>query len=267
MLGRGTLVFLGFGLWIAWCPALGSALPQPASNAVDFDVASIRRNNSGKPGWIIPTIAHGRFTAVNVSLRALIEIAYGVHHSRVVGGPAWIDADRYDIDAKGRADAQTADVRLMLQELLAARFHLALHQATREMPAYVLTALPNGPKLVTETSGEPGLYKSRGPGVASLMGRSASIAELAGSLSEMLGRPVIDKTDIPGRFHLELTWSDDASGGSVQSLEPGRDRDQEKLDAPSIFAALREELGLRLNAEKTSVEVIVIDRAAPPSPN
>jgi len=101
------------------------------------------------------------------------------------------------------------------------------------------------------------------------MGRSASIAELAESLSEMLGRPVIDRTDIPGRFHIELTWSDDASAGSVQSPEPGRDRDQdqEKLDAPSIFAALREELGLRLAAEKASVEVIVIDRAATPLPN
>ena len=121
-----------------------------------FEVASIRGNNSGKPGSIIPSIARGRFSGMNVSLRALIEIAYGVHRSRVVGGPAWIDADRYDVDARGPSDAKASDVRLMLQELLAARFHLAIHRATREMPAYLLTAVPNGAKLATETSGEQG---------------------------------------------------------------------------------------------------------------
>lgn len=267
MLRRGTLIFLGSGLWIP-AQLARPALARPASNAADeFDVASIKPNNSGKPGWILPPIARGRFTAANISLRALVEIAYGVQRSRVVGGPAWVDADRYDVDARGPADAKDSDVRLRLQELLAARFHLAVHRAMREMPAYVLTAVPNGAKLAPETSGDQGLYKSRGPGVASLMGRSASIAELAESLSEMLGRPVIDKTGIPGRFHFELTWSDDAPAGLVQNSEPGRDRDQEKTDAPSIFAALREKLGLRLAAEKVSVDSIVIDRAAPPLPN
>lgn len=118
-------------------PHLGRT-QQATQERTEFDVASIRLNHSGRAGSDPFTPAHGALAARNVSLLRLVEAEYGVPGPRIIGGPPWLNSDRFDVEAKGRADATEKEVWLMLQTLLGERFGLLLHSETRELPIYFL---------------------------------------------------------------------------------------------------------------------------------
>jgi uncharacterized protein (TIGR03435 family) len=253
-------------------PASTSAVAHPA-----FEVAAIKLNQSGS-GSSHSDTNNGRFTATNVSLKNLMEYqAYGIPGNRILDGPKWLDSTKFDIEAK--MDDSAADhlrtlahgprrleTQAMFQQLLADRFTLAVHWETRELPVYDLAVAKKGPKL------QPTKEATEGSGTSSHNSRSGSeftakgvtLPELAEALTQELsrdlGRDIIDKTEIKGRYDLTLKWTPDA-GAATDSAASSAD------SGPSIFTAVQEQLGLKLEPAKAPVQVLVIDHAEMPSKN
>jgi uncharacterized protein (TIGR03435 family) len=248
-----------------------------------FEVASIRPNVSGSPqgqGLAGPQPG-GRFIAIGVTLRRLVAGAYD--DLQVVGGPAWIDSDRFDINARAEGDRPPSEIVRMVRSLLTDRFKLVLHTDTREMPVYVLTTARRdrrlGPKL-HESDAKcaqdarnfiPQLAPGPPPcgdfrlGARLLTARGMTMARLAQLLRGRVGRPVADRTELAAMYDLELEWSSDLG---LQQAPPGSAGASELTpDGVSLFTALQEQLGLKLEATRGPVDVIVIDSAEPPTSN
>jgi uncharacterized protein (TIGR03435 family) len=246
-----------------------------------FEVASIRPNNSASDTVELGPPAGGRFRATNVSLRMLIMRAYKVKNFEISGGPGWINSDRYDIIA-GAAETGIDEVRFkpMLQALLEDRFQLIAHRETRQMPIYALQPAKSGPRLPEPTGSciEPGSLPHPTPftlcggfhmDAGRLEGRRISMAQFVTALSNFLGRPVIDRTGYAGAFdvHLEFTFDGIAglNGGGFGA--PVLPSDAVDSSRPTIFAALQQQLGLRLESQKGPAEILVIDHAEKPAGN
>jgi uncharacterized protein (TIGR03435 family) len=266
-----------------------------------FEVASIKRGASSagpmdgpmgvsyKPG--------GRMIAMNAPLRLLIQSAYAAHDSphslplrasQVVGGPAWIDSEGYNIEAKPEANTDPKHAWLMLQSLLADRFRLGLHRETREFPVYDLTVKKSGlklpaPKEVNCVSFPPGTTPHRVPGSVDcgyaplllsstglrMNGRMLHMADLIRELAMTLDRPVLDKTGFTGEFDLNLNYTDEARTTSPVSAapdDPSGNRLPAEPNLAIVFAAM-EQLGLKLEPAKGPVEVLVVDHAERPTAN
>jgi uncharacterized protein (TIGR03435 family) len=211
--------------------------------AQTFEVASVKPNKSGRnPGST--SRSGGQMVFENTSLRECIAIAYGIAVDREYAllGPAWIGSERYDIVAKVPAETPREQVLRMLQALLADRFQLRLHREKKELRVYALTVARTGAKLKA-VAVRDGSF-SFGPGHIS--GTAQSMAELADKLSRPffgLGAPVMDSTGLTGVFDFTLEWAPDNA----------------QADGPSIFSAMQEQLGLKLEASKRLVEVLAID--------
>jgi uncharacterized protein (TIGR03435 family) len=223
----------------------GCAFAQPR-----FEVATIKPVTDDAPTGGVYT-GHGRMNADNVTLKRLIMGAYHVGPSQVVGGPTWLDADRFHIVAKSPQDINDDDVLdTMVQALLAARFHLVLHRESRSLPAYVIEVAKGGPKLEKSPGGESSVTYT----LNTLLARNTGMDRFAYILSRSVNLPVVNHTGLEGIFNFQLRW------------EP--DSERSRPDAgPSLFTAIQEQLGLRLRSEKAPVEVLVIDRAEHPTEN
>lgn len=217
-----------------------------------FEVASIR---PAKPGTNPRLFAaeNGTLRAASYSLKSLVQMAWNVRDFQVVGGPAWVSSDGFDIAAKGDSSATDAQLRLMIQALLVDRFRLKLHPGTRELPVYALVVGKDGHKLRPNNEAPPPSVNS-GPGL--IAARKISILNLARLLAPRLDRPVIDRTNLTGRFDFKLEWAPEQSGNAPADIS-----------APSLFTALQEQLGLKLEAQRAPVEVVVIESAERPSEN
>jgi uncharacterized protein (TIGR03435 family) len=235
---------------------------QQVASPPAFEAASIRPSLD-PPGSVVGIFeSKGRISAKNVTLKRCIRGAYDVPEPQIIGGPKWADQDRYDIDAKAAAPAGGHELMLMLQTLLSERFKLVFHREQRPIAGYRLVLAKSGLKAQASAP-------DRGSTGRSQRGRieaeGCTLAQLALKLSEALKQPVRDATGIAGRFDLKLEWTPD----DLQSRPPSGD--QRPLGAPdsgpSIFAALQEQLGLRLESSKVPVEVLVIDSAARPPGN
>jgi uncharacterized protein (TIGR03435 family) len=248
------------------------ALAQPPKS---FDVATIKPNASNDHRIMIRMLPGGGFNASGINLRMLITQAYDIKDFQVSGGPAWIHSDAWDVNAKaeGLPDRVPPDVfRPMLQTLLAERFQLKFHKDSKEMPVYALVAGKGPHKMkaseATATPGGPQRQMMRiGRGQANLQG--ATMAGLAQILSQQLGRPVIDKTGITGNFDIELNWTPEpGQGGRPFGGPPPPDAiASSDSSGPSIFTAIQETLGLKLESTKGPVEIYVIDSASKPTEN
>ena len=255
------------------------AQTQPA-----FEVASIRRNltSNQQGGGLAAPQPGGRFIAIGATLRKLVAGAY--NGLRVDGGPAWIDTDRFDVNARADGERSPAEIALMLQALLADRFKLTVHTETHEMPVYVLTAARTdrrlGPKLHESDATcakdarnfLPGGVLGSSPacgdfrlGARALTARGMTMPRLAGLLRDRVGRPVLDRTGLESTYDLEIEWSNDLG---LRQAPPGSAGAAELTpDGVSLFTALQEQLGLRLQPSRGPVDVLVVDRAEPPTPN
>jgi uncharacterized protein (TIGR03435 family) len=243
-------------------------LPPMEPNAnPSFEVATIKPNDSGKPSMQGLTIIGRRFKAVNASLDDLIQVAYEVHARQIVNGPDWMSKKRYDIIAVPDKDgAPNADqVRNMMRKLLADRFKLRFHHDERELPAYVLTVGKSGAKLTpTEQKGQlPNFHYGPIDAGVTLFAANATMTDFSGYLQlVVLDRPVVNRTGIAGRFDFQCTFTpDDSEFNGHPPLPTGTG------SAPSLYEALQQQLGLRLSAERTSIDVIAIDHIEPPSEN
>jgi uncharacterized protein (TIGR03435 family) len=294
-LGPGVLA-VAILLVVAAYGLFGQSAAHPA-----FQSVSIRRNTSD---WN-ERFQHGMGWGMNASLMLLIQFAYAAHDnpmnghwvalpaSQVVGGPAWIDSEGYDIDAKPGSNTDPKQKWPMWQALLADRFKLRLHREIRELPMYDLTVAKSGPKLPAAkaagcVSFPPGAkprpvpgkvdcgyvsgpYGGFTSGLFRIMGRKVHVADLVRELTSVLDRPLLDKTGFTGEFDLNLSFTaDDALKGFPVSGgpdDPGGHRLPADPNLPNIFGALEEQLGLKLISAKGPVEVLVIDHAERPATN
>ena len=197
----------------------------------------------------------GRLRVSSVTVYSLIKSAWLIQSSQVSGGPGWLDTDRFDIDAESGLPHRIGreELKSLLQSLLADRFALKFHWESREQPVYALLSGKNGPKLTENYDAAfTTLNSSHGAGNVRVYGTKVSMTQLAGYIGDELGRIVVDKTGLSAGYDLSLEWDPQPSADSTR---------------PSIFAALGEQLGLRLESQKAPVKVLVIDGVQKPSEN
>jgi uncharacterized protein (TIGR03435 family) len=304
-----------------WRPALAGLLgaaiviatplaqaPAPASPGPTFDVTSVKPNKTGPGGpSVMQNQPGGRLVATNVPVRLLIQSAYRpLQGFQIVGGPAWLTTDRFDIVAKASGDLATAmmsppgpqsndptPMQLAMRALLADRFKLVVHRETRELPTYTLVFARSDKKLgsgmhpatvdcaaVAAARGRGGAPPPGPPvgerpvcgmmsGFGVLSAGGTTLTQLAAVLSNAVGRTVLDQTELTGAFDVDLKWTPD----QLPQRAPGTTGDQPLTvngtaidpNGPSIFTALQEQLGLKLESTKGPMGVLVIDNAEQPT--
>jgi uncharacterized protein (TIGR03435 family) len=254
----------------------------------EFEVASIKPAAPDARGRFIRTTP-GRVNVTNMTLKDLMVLAWRIQPFQISGGPAWLDTARYDISAKPENAPNQGELPLMIQNLLADRFQLKLHTEIRELPVYALVIAKKdgalGPSL-TEAKEDsctptdpskpvppPGPGKLPALGCGGLImqprlmrGVSVQLASLTMMLSRLLGRTVVDKTGLTGKFDISMEWTPDETQLMLLPSDAPQPPPSD-VPGPSIFAALQEQLGLKLESQRGPVEVLMIDRAEKPSEN
>jgi uncharacterized protein (TIGR03435 family) len=236
--------------------AMVTLLTACASGQTAFTVSSVKPNHSGKGGEDF-SISPGMLTVRNVPLSGIIAAAYGIAGHQI-SGPRWLGDERFDIIAKTDAPvAREEEMRPLLQALLAERFRLAQHRETKEFSGYALTIARNGPKLepAGDSSATLPFKKANKTGGTKIAAEHLTMAQLAEILSRRLRRPVRDVTGLEGVYRVALHWAGENPAG--KQAKP--DKTKLNRDLPSVFTALQEQLGLRLDAEKARGEILVID--------
>ncbi len=297
----GLVVLLA--LTVSPLRAVGRTQAPAQAASQGFEVASIKPNNSGD-GRVMMQNAPGRFNATNVTMRMLVRQAYQLQDSQIIGGPGWLADDHFDIVAKLDGTPQDmfvaqqrgggpTQLQLAIRALLADRFGLIVHNETKEMPIYALVVArtdgklgPEMKKSETDCAAMAGA-RGRGPGgppppgppapgqpmpcgirigMGNLVMGGASISQFANSLGMFAGRLVFDKTGLTGGWDLNLTWTPD----NMPQRPPGAPEPPGGAidpNGPSLFTALQEQLGVKLDWQRGPVDVLVIDKADHPTPN
>jgi len=281
--GSTTLqVLFGLGMGAAACLVVVNGQTPPKPHA--FEVASIKENVSGGDNASVRAQPGGRVSVSNNSLRNIIRNAYNVQNYQIVGGPEWINTVRWDITAKAPDDAPPQELLLMLRTLLADRFKLVIRNESREMPIYALilaradgrlgsqlrvsnvdcaaifaAAKTTGQVPPPTTNGRPtcGTRTTRG----NMTTTGVAMSDLARNLAPFAGRPVVDKTGLSGAFDLDLTWTPEQGPSASEGTQPPA---APSTDGVSLFTAVQEQLGLKLDAQRGPVDVVVIESAERP---
>lgn len=208
------------------------------------------------------------FMVINGTVHMLLTAAYDANQDQLIGEPGWAKTDRFDIEAKvtGPEAATVAKLtaeqrRAMLQQLLAERFKVTAHRETRELPVYTLKVAKGGAKLKQSQSGAEVKKGTMMAGKNSIDAQDAPLSLLASVLSNQLGRTVIDKTALTGTYEFRMRWTPDDAPPPLINGSP------DPNPPPGIFTAIEEQLGLKLNAAKGPVDVIVVDHLEKPEEN
>jgi uncharacterized protein (TIGR03435 family) len=275
------------------CCALGlsCAFGQTTPPRTEFEVASIKLNKSGDFRIMLRAAPGGRFTATNIPLQVLITFAYGIKDFQISGAPPWLMSEHYDIEAKAAGNPSQGEMEKILQPLLEDRLQFKFHREMKDLPVYALLVAkagklpqaegdcgprPTGPPPPPEP-GKPftapcGLFLMF-PG--HLQGEKVPITQLVDTLSRFTGRTVLDKTNLTGKYDIKLDYTPEQGqfpalpggappGGAPPGLPPLPAIDP---NGPSLFTALQEQLGLKLESQKGPVEMVVIDHVERPSEN
>ena len=264
-------------------PVAASASRQ-AADLPSFDVVSVKINRSNSPNQSMRLLPGGRAVVTNTPLRRLILTAYELFPQQLVGGPGWVDSDRFDVVAQANEEFEPSmpggppgRAQQMLQRLLAERFKLAVHTETRELSVYELTMANTdgrlGPRISAATIDCMALMIAAGRGKGTMpptsqcggSGGSGRIAmrgaimpSFVRSLSSLTGRIVQDRTGLTGGFDFDLDFVPDSGVASESSTA---------TNGASLFTALEEQLGLKLRPTRGQVQVVVIDRVEQPTEN
>jgi uncharacterized protein (TIGR03435 family) len=219
-----------------------------------FEVASVKiaPPRTGAAALIATDTDPAIVRYANITLKNLIAIAWRFDSRLILGGPAWLDDQLYDLAAKLPPGAASDRVPAMLQTLLAERFKLAVHRETKEQSVYFLVPGKTGPRLKKSLPpDDPNIQQTRGDRPAAqitrggIMGHSMDMGMLAGSLAAVAGYQVLDRTDLTGMYDINLKWTPEDNNAF----------------APELFTAIQEQLGLKLESGKAPVEMLVIDHA------
>jgi uncharacterized protein (TIGR03435 family) len=247
------------------------------ANPPTYDVASIKPSKASDETTLL--FRPGAFSAKGMTLKSLLKEAYGIQDDQISGAPKWVSTQTYDIEAKvDGVDAATLEklsedqFKGMFRSFLRDRFQLKVHWETKELPVLALVVAKGGPKLQQAKPGDTYPDGIKGPdgkpaghagmlmwGRGRLTGQGIPIGNLVPPLTQELGRIVEDKTGLTGNYDIELRWTtDDAAPDSRSASDsPG----------PSLFTAMQEQLGLKLESQKAPVQVLLIDHVEQPAPN
>jgi uncharacterized protein (TIGR03435 family) len=254
--------FLAIAVPVVFGLAHTTSSQAPAPLA--FDVASVKLNRLDTRGFIGATpggTGYTGFTATGARLKVLIMLAHGIAERQLSGGPEWVELDGFDIDARSENPRSIDEIDLMLQSLLADRFKLKLRRETREESVYALVVEKDSPNLVRHRDDDtaPPLIKPSGkPG--EVIFQNIPIKRLVWMLSGQTGRTVLDKTGLSGNYDFKLEWTPYATKGA-------RDENSPEASGTSIFAAIRSQLGLKLESQRGQSEYFTIEHVEKPSPN
>ena len=271
---------------VAWMTVVvpGVVLAQAPVAGPSFEVATIRPSDPNKPGASL-MMSSDKFETESQTLIGILKFAYNLNlggNQQISGGPAWVGSAKFDITAKEDAETIAAlqnlpkeqraePVRLMVQKLLAERFKLKVHHETKELPVYAMTVAKSGVKMtltaapVATEGAAPARPQGSGirrMGPGQMQGINTTpelLANVLGSQPEIGGRMVLDKTGLTGKYDFMLKWTPDVGMGDAGAVA--------EASGPSLFTALQEQLGLRLDATKGMVDTIVIDSVEMPSEN
>ena len=288
-------------LLVVLAAAVGAQAPAPTTPRAAFEVATVKPNKSGEGRVSMRMIPGGAYEAFNVTLGSMIRMAYRLQDFQVVGAPAWVDQDRFDIVGKPPEGVPLA-VQPMMQSLLVERFNLKTREETREFPIYALiVANPGklGPKLTPSkvdcaaaaaaargrgTAPTPPMPMQMQPGTrpecgmttngGRLMAGGFTMTQLANSLSQFTGRSVVDRTGLAGAYDLDVEFTPDPAlrgrgmGGGLPPAPPplGSERVVDPAGI-SVFTAVQEQLGLKLDSQRGPVPVLVIESVTQPTEN
>ena len=243
-----------------------AALPAQAAPPV-LEVAAIKPVKNPSPNNMQDRTEGRRLLARNTSVRDLIMMSYELDPRQVLGGPAWVASDEYDIDAEAVEGVQLNDQKQeksLIRQLLTERFQLAFHREQRTLPVYLLVVAKNGPRLKAADPNE--IENSGCEHLGACTFKKRTLSDFSRFMQfAVLDRPVVDKTGIAGEFDFSLNWTPDESQFSRMGILPRPPADN--ANAPPLFAAIQEQLGLRLEAVKAPVDILVIDRVERPSEN
>jgi uncharacterized protein (TIGR03435 family) len=241
-------------------------------------VATVRRNTSPDGDGAIGAQPNGRFTVHNVPLRFIIQVVHEVPAFRVTGGPDWIDSERWDIQAKAEGAVPESQLHAMMRALLVERFKLLLRSDTRQTAGFALVRArssgPLGPQLRAHPEPCPPQALDTAPPAIDApppCGRMSGsdrvirvsarpLSDFATVLARRVARPVIDRTGLDGLFDLELRWTADARSSAPLTQAPTATD-----DGISLFTALQEQLGLRLQSERVDADFFVVERVERPT--
>jgi uncharacterized protein (TIGR03435 family) len=231
---------------------------------IEFEVASVKLANPDARGGGIKAMPGGqRYVATNVPVRLIFRLMYRLTEKQVAGGPDWFNTERYDIDARADHPYNLDDLHVMFQNLLADRFKVQFHKEPKELPFYALMVDKAGSKMKLNQTPQDFEIPFNCSGFGRCRGTRIPMGYFCWTLSGFLDRPVIDKTGLDKYYDFELHWLPELPAGvSKDQIPPGTD-----LDGPTIFTALKEQLGLKIEAQKGPVDIYVIDHAEKPGEN
>jgi uncharacterized protein (TIGR03435 family) len=235
---------------------LGQSVPTMVADAdPTFEVATIKPSLPDEQRSVV--VQGTRLVTADTSLVDLMMFAYGVHSLQIVDGPEWLRTKKFDVVVQPSLPGRpsSAQMRSIIQELLADRFKLAFQHAQRELPVYRIVMAKGGPKLTPTTKEERGTNTAAiGFGEGMMAVNNATLGEFASLMQRYvrLDRPIMDHTGIAGRYDFKLSWTPDFS---------------QYENAPSLYTAMQEQLGLKLEAVKEPADVLVIDHVEQPSEN
>jgi uncharacterized protein (TIGR03435 family) len=236
---------------ILWLAAAAAVFVLWAQDRPAFEAASIHASAPGQDRFSFDITDSGRVTFRNVTVWNLLRQAYGWRDSQITGGPPWIKSDGFDVQAVPGAPAERARALEMLRTLLEDRFHVRWHEETREMPSYALKVEASGAKLPPARDGAARMQMGNMNAPKLPMDAFCQILEFE------IGRPVVNQTGLTGPYAIELHYARDTAGGTAVT----------DTSLPSLFTAVREQLGLRLESARLPVKMFVIDDAQRPSEN
>jgi uncharacterized protein (TIGR03435 family) len=243
-------------------------LPPGVSPDLRFEVASVKLAH-GDPYtyWVRPSAGSERYQAVNCPLRLMLQVAFRIRAEQIVGIPGWLDSQRFDMQAKAEKPSTADELHVMLVNMLVDRMHLKYHREKKDMQMYALVVSKEGAKLSPRESATGDTWVDlEGHNLqAKMQGINARMDFLAFRLGEELDRPVVDMTGLKGTYDFEVNYTRELprnfpEGGKINGAEPD-------TSGPTLFAAVKQQIGLELKAEKGPVDVIVIDHAERPNEN
>lgn len=251
--------------------AAGAAFAQTPDSGPSFEVASVKVSPPLPPGQFKIRIGGdpGTVDYHGIHLKNVIARAYGVKENQVQG-PDWLDSERFEIVAKIAPNTPPAQINLMLQNLLAERFQLKTHREKKVLPVYALIVAKPG-KLKPADSADEGRFQMSFSSRGRKISGTASMPELVDSLSAMMDRPVVNLTELTGTYKIDLEWiPDEREGGVLSKMKmmagpggapgaPGGSSEAPEPNGLTLFGALQESLGLKLDSRKSPVDVVTID--------
>jgi uncharacterized protein (TIGR03435 family) len=255
----------------AWAiPEPPPRLPPMAADAnPEFEVATVKPSKPGARGKGFGV--RGRhLSTLNTSLMDLLTFCYRVNSRQVIGLPGWADSQQFDIEAQPAGEGQPSDTqwRVMLQKLVASRFKMSFHPEQRELSVYALTVAKDGPKLTPSKDDSNNLPMLGFRGMGDLVAANADMGHVIEMLEgAVLDRPVVNRTGLKGKYDLQLKWTPDPTqfASLKENMQPAA---PPSADAPpDLFTAMQQQLGLKLESTKASVNVMVVDHVEQPSAN